>query len=330
VFLERAAVLHSDALVFGRRFPRPPDDTPPPARRSERIDGRRVPINAERPPPLLTNETVVLTRDGQVIGEAPADWNLPFARSVLDELFRPSALPVTPQDRDFAAEWYHVMAAYLFASGMNGDAADHLYDAARVLPDDPRVLFDRGTYAETFGLPIYQALQQEASARPNSFIVKLPAEDKTNAEAERLYRRALQLDPSYHEARVRLARLLDRRGQREEAAKEIAQVLDARLSDLVGFYALTVAGRVAAGRGHYDEALEHYRAALALHPRAQSALLGASHAALLLADVPGTLAPIEQLGSESGAEADPWLDYQLGPGRDINDLMQALWARIAR
>jgi hypothetical protein len=69
---------------------------------------------------------------------------------------------------------------------------------------------------------------------------------------------------------------------------------------------------------------------LALHPRAQSALLGASHAALLMADVPGTLAPIEQLGGESGAEADPWLDYQRGAGRDIKDLMQALCARVSR
>ena len=353
VFLARAAVLHSDAVVFARRFPPAPDDAPPPA-----------PGGGGREPPLLTRERVTLTRDGEVYGDAPVRWHLPFARSLLDELLRPVAQlvlpaecpadaacpgddmppsvaraprvfvptrPVTPADRAFVSEWYHAVTAYLFAQGMNGDATSHLQAAARVLPDDPRLLFDRGTYAETLGLPIYQAVRETVTARPNTFVSRIPSEDKMNAEAEGLYRRALEIDAGYVEARVRLARLLERRARHDEAATHIAKALDAQPTGVVGFYARIVAGRVAAARRRYDEALQHYRAASTLYASAQSALLGASHAALMLADLPGTLAAIEPLGTDSARfDADPWLDYQLGAGREVNALMTELWTNASK
>ena len=361
-FLKRAAVLHSDAVVFASRFPAAPDDAPARAPSSERIGGVRTPIPAERVAPLLTNERVTLTRDGEVFGDSPASWHLPFARSLLAELLRrddhilsadecardeacrsaaavlpaaprvPVATPPVPSaDQQLIGEWYHAMAAYLFARGMNGDATAHLQEAARALPDDPRLLFDRGSYAETLGLPIYQVVQDAASAKPDTFISRIPVEDKTNAEAERLYRRALEVDSGYLEARVRLARLLDRRGQHDEAGAQIAKVLDAQPSGVVGFYSLIVGGRVATARRRYDEALRHYRAASLVYPGAQSALLGASHAALMLADLPRTLEPLEQLGTKgTDFDADPWLDYQLGAGRDVNPLLAGMWSHVPK
>ena len=333
-FLKRAAVLHADALIFKSRFPLPPDDAPArPLQREVSEQGVRATIPPDRLPPLLINERVTLTLDGEVVGDTPADWNLPFARSLLDELLaraEPGA-PAVAAERDFIADWYHAVTAYLFARGMNGDAVTHLGKAARILPDEPRILFDRATYAEWFGLPIYQAVHDTAAARPGVFRNDLPSEEKTNAEAERLYRRALEIEPAYAEARVRLARLLERRGQRDEAAAQVAQVLAAPPTGVVGFYASIVAGRVAARRGRYEDALRHYRDASALFDRAQSAALGASHAALMLGDVPQTLARVEPLGaSRDDADADPWLDYQIGAGRDVNALLDALWARAAK
>lgn len=62
-FLKRAAVLHADAVVFANRFPHGPDDAP------------RPPVGAGRSPqrvaPLLSNQRVVLTRDGEIIADAP-------------------------------------------------------------------------------------------------------------------------------------------------------------------------------------------------------------------------------------------------------------------
>jgi hypothetical protein len=357
-FLRRAAVLHADALIFKSRFPAPPDDAPPPVmpRRETSPSGLPTVISPSMIPPLLTNRRVTLTRDGEVVGDLPGDWNLPFARSLLDELRRPPPLGgpdacaearaamqrpgvpcvqtrhlvVAPADMAFIARWYHAVAAYLFAAGMNGDSTSHLHEAARVLPGDPHMVFDRASYAEWFGLPIYQAVHDTAAAT-RSAISGIPREEQTNAEAERLYRRALEIDSTYLEARVRLARLLDHRGQRDEAAAQIARVLEARPAGVVGYYALIIAGRVAAGQGRYDDALRHNGEAAALYPGAQAALLGASHAALMTADVPAALAWVEPLGAEGrDTEADPWLDYQLGAGREVNDLLAALWSAVER
>ena len=60
-----------------------------------------------------------------MIGEAGADWNWPFARSLLDLLLEQDAqrradMHITPQDRVFMAEWYHAIAAYLLAVGDEG------------------------------------------------------------------------------------------------------------------------------------------------------------------------------------------------------------------
>jgi hypothetical protein len=317
-FLKRAVVLHTDAAIFANRFPAPPDDAP-----------RSVPSSAGRrldpPVPLLWNEPVVLTRDGQLVGEAVVTWHLVFARSLVDP--RPFG-PMAPGD-DFVGEWYHAIAAYLFANGMNGDAAGHLNRAAQVCPNDARLVFDRATYAETLGLPIYQVVHDDPRTWRPGFAAQIPTEERTNAEAERLYRRALEIDPSYVEASVRLARLLDHRGQHDEAAAEISKVLDANVAGVVGFYARLVAGRIASSRGRYDEALQRYRDALKLFGTAQSAIIGSSHAALMGADVADALAPLGHLRAiDATFNSDPWWDYPLGAGRDVNALMAHLWSRV--
>ena len=323
-FLRRAAILHTDAAVFRGRFPPPPDDAPRVAEPRPAGSTRSLP-SLQPPPtaPLLSNDRCVLHQDGRVIGETGADWNWPFARSLLDRL--PDTEPA------FVGEWYHAVAAYLMAAGDQGDLRGHLQHAARTLADDPRALFDRAVFAETLGLPYTQVLREDmefstASQRMN---LELPSEAQTNAEAEKLYRRTLEIEPDYVEARVRLARLLDRRGQHDEAAAEIAKALDLKPAGVVGFYAHVVAGRIATARGRYDEALEQYHAASGLFRNAESALLGASHAALMMADVSGTLAPVDHLGPVSATfDADPWWDYKLGAGRDVNALMAHLWSRI--
>jgi tetratricopeptide (TPR) repeat protein len=326
-FLKRAAMLHTEALIFSGRFPRPPDDAPPPLPRTERERARTADT-----PPLLYNEWISLARDGEVLGDAKADWNLPFARSLLDVLLGGGRGRVPQDDRVFVGEWYHAVSAFLFASGNYADATPHLQHAARVLPDDPHVLFDRATYAETLGLPIYQSVLDDRAYGNGRYVLGgIPSGNQTNGEAERLYRRTLAVDPSYVEARVRLARLLERRGQYEEAAAQITAALDGRPSGVPLFFAHLIAGRIASGRGRYEDALRHYRAALGLNGGAQSALLGASHAALMLADVREAVGPVQQLaGSAARSGEDPWLDYEFGAGRDAAALLTAVRARVPK
>src|SRR5262249_50236476 len=158
-------------------------------------------------------------------------------------------------------------AAYMLANGRHGELEKHLRHATMLMPDDLHLLFDRACYAEALGLPFYQVLPDDPSFFSSSGrFITVPSEQKTNGEAERLFRRALEIDPTLAEARVRLARLLDHRGQHDEAAAEIDKALTASPPRVAAYFAYLVGGRVAVARARYDEALGQYREAVSLIP----------------------------------------------------------------
>jgi hypothetical protein len=96
----------------------------------------------------------------------------------------------------------------------------------------------------------------------------------------------------------------------------------------VAYYANLFAARAAQMTGRIDAARAHAEAALAIAPGAQSALLARSQAALLGADVPGTLGPLEQLRGRTTPVFDPWRDYPLGSGRDADSLLEQVLAMV--
>ena len=330
-FLKRAAVLHSDAAVYRDS----PSDQP-----TGPVDTSPFLVPE---PPLLSNHRLTLDRDGEILGSVAADWNWPFARSLLDQLSpRPARDP-------FVATWYHATLAFMLGKGRYGEATPHLERAAAVLPDEARILFDRGCYAEILGLPKSQVLLSDADnlkliarragrspARQTvggGAQLGIPLEAVTNGDAEQLFRRALRADPSFVEARVRLARLLEVRKRYEEAAAELSTALAAKPSGTLAFYAHLFAGRAAQALGRIDEAAVHYREAAALFPGAQSALLAQSQVALLGADVPGALEPIHRMDVPPATALerdDPWWYYDLGSGRDKDELLRDMWSKVSR
>jgi tetratricopeptide (TPR) repeat protein len=347
-FLERAAILHADAVVFGVRLPAPADTTAPLPKRgptsavssnSAMPSTPRAPV---QPPPLLTNTRLALDADGELLGTGVVDWNWVFARSLLDQIVHGFAqgrggscvdaqciggarASITSVEEPFIAAWYHATTAYMFAQGLYGDATDHLHRGGQVLPDDPQVLYDRACYAEILGLPAQQLLLLDA--KPGTFVARIPRLEATNGEAERLFRRAVDAEPSFVEARVRLGRLLNVRGAHADAAAELKTALGAQPQPIVAYFANLFAARAAQALGHVQEAADRYHDASALFPDAQSAILGISQAALLGAKVPEAVAPIQRLGPRSATfESDPWWTYPMASGRDANELMQHLWA----
>ncbi len=282
--LKQAAVLHSDVAAYGDLHPTPTTaQARAPARRMQELQvGRggapeKIPLG-DPPPPLLRADRVLLDQDGQILGEDISTWNWPFARSLLDLLGAGRERKIftdgrpEPATDPFVSAWYHATTAYMFANGLFGDATPHLHHASMLLPDDSLAVFDRGCYAEILGLPMHQVLVPDADVNrrarggqggaptwtaPRSEVaVGIPPEGETNAEAERLFRRALAIDPSLVEARVRLARLLEVRRRNEEAAGELKIALAADPTGAVAFYAHLFAGRAAQTLGHPGDASE--------------------------------------------------------------------------
>ena len=322
-FLKRAAVLHARAASH-------PAPTATRARSSLKDERPRGLADAGRRPrrvsPLLESSPLPITRDGEVISQTMATWHLPFARYLLDFVGTKEA------PDPFVAAWYHATNAELFDRAFYGDMTSQLTHAERILPNDPLLLFDRGCYAEVLGLPLLQAaVPPPSSAQVVGAVTGIPPASSTNADAERLYRRAFAADPTLLEARVRLARLLTVRQRYQEADAVIAVAVGQAPPGMLGFYTHLFAGRTSQGLGRFDDASRHYQSALGLFPNAQSALLAASQLALLQADVPAALAPVDRLGEASTAwEADPWRWYDYCVGRDAEDLLQALWDRLPR
>jgi tetratricopeptide (TPR) repeat protein len=308
-FLRRAAVLHADAALKRHLAGVQPAE---PAR-----TGAELPRGAFAA--LVSRGSLSHALDGEIIGETAMEWNWPFARALLDLIL--SSQPGDP----FVAAWYHTTAAFMLQRGLHGETVPHLQRAAVVLPDDARILFDRASYAEVQGLPRMQVLVSAGSTRTKG----IPDEKETNDEAERLFRLALRADPSFVEARVRLGRLLGLRKRHDEAASELATALAAKPTGPVLFYAHLFAGRVAQQQGKIAGAAEHYKAAEAVFPGAQSAGLARSQAALLESDVAGALESIRRIDKSSTAR-DPWRWYQLGPGRDADALLREMWAQASR
>jgi tetratricopeptide (TPR) repeat protein len=326
VFLKRAALLHADAAIA--RPSNAIDAGPPDAAPGSR---RREPA-AETP--LLTQHRLPAGEDGRGLGEVVASWHWPFARFLLDIVEA-----AHPRDT-FVAAWYHATSALLLARRAYGELAPQLERARTLLPADPHSLFDRACYAETLGLPVVQAFVEDRpaapprgasmnwTARPPPALSGIPDADVANGEAERLFRRVLAIDGTYVEARVRLARMLDLRGRHDEALTQLTAALAGAPAAPVAFYAHLFAGRAAQNLGQLAPARDHYAAALALFPGAQSASLGLSQVEVLRADVRAALAPLR--APRSDEPPDPWWKYHLGAGRDVEALLAALRTSLAR
>src|SRR6185436_18875796 len=231
-----AAVLHSDAAVNQRRAPR----------QAPRASRARV----EPDSPLFPKGELIEDDDGEFKGRRDPNWNWSFARSLLD-LVTPR-----PADDPFVAEWYHATTAHMFRENAYGEARPHLDHAAALLPDDAGVLFDLACLSEVQGLPISQALLTDAdlvalrfkyapgksisSGPPVSTMARIagiPPVEVANADAEKFFRQTLKADPSFSEARVRLARLLILRNRDAEADRELTAALFAIRDPVVAYYA---------------------------------------------------------------------------------------------
>jgi VWFA-related protein len=146
-------------------------------------------------------------------------------------------------------------------------------------------------------------------------------------EAKRHYRKALDIDPSLAEARLRLGRTLQRSGDPETAREELERVVEQHVPGPTGALAHLFLGELLEGRGATEDAVREYRRALELDPLLQQAGLAVAGILWRSGDRTGAV-EILQAALRSGCPVGlpSWLVYHLGLGTKAGPAIDALRA----
>jgi tetratricopeptide (TPR) repeat protein len=226
--------------------------------------------------------------------------------------------------------WYQATAAWMQATS-DHETTDHLAEALRIFPRNALLLFLAGSEHETFARPAIQAAVRSADL-PAGFELAVQLDSAEIRQAEALFRRALDRQPDYVDARLRLGRaLLMIRDRIQDAAEELRRAHAAAPDDLLKYYAAMFLGRAEEALGNFDAASELYSEASALYPNAQSPLVAQSALARRRGDRSGALAAMERVFELAAAFPDgddPWWTYDLAAGRDVERLLDELKGMI--
>ncbi len=303
-FAMRGAMLHSDVMMLGLA-----------------PELKRINLNQARREQKAKRPVMVIGVDGQYDSFAIAQRHWPFARGVV------SAVPAASRD-DMLRRWFHVTSAYLLVRSRWGEARLHLLDAQAMFRDDPQIAFDLGCLYEARAAPRVQAVQQSA----RTFSIDLGSVRVNLTDAEERFTRAIELDPTLSEARVRRARVKALLGRNGEAAVELRVALNSSSDPVVRYYARLFLGDAEQALGHRELAVEQYRAAAALYPGAQAPHLALGVLARETGDRQASLFALQHflgLPTDERTRRDPWWSYYTGSGRHIAALIKTLWRSAA-
>ena len=218
-------------------------------------------------------------------------------------------------ERRFARDWYLLVASFWHGRGEVGWSRAYLDEARDLFLNDPQVLLVSGADREMLSHLTAGFLTQ---FRTNGETVREteinPA--KELEEAEKLLRQAAERAPELVEARLRLGRVLYRRGDLGGATRELRAALEQTVHeqgryDQIRYLAWVFLGLVEVERGDLAAARRCYTEALRLFPEGQAALLALSEASYL--DGRGAEAASEVVSLlRSRRKEDPWWAYLLG------------------
>jgi tetratricopeptide (TPR) repeat protein len=221
----------------------------------------------------------------------------------------------TGQDR-FVVLWYRATAALLHSHKevlVQPTFLDSTLAATKDTPDTVGVLLMAGALRELLASP--QMDLAPASPRRVSRQERL-------REAERFYRRALDMDPHVMEAAVRLSRVLLQL-DRPEAASAVLRAVRIDGINQLAFFRDLFLGDAEEALGNFDAAWRAYQTALDMYPNAPSAALALSQIARRRGDRAAAVAPIQRmLQLAVGATDDPWTGYFVaGDGQRVMELL---------
>lgn len=305
--LKRGASLHADIVMLQASQPATQD----PARR-----GR-------------SSMFMVYMADGQQTGVDDGSFQWEMGRRLLDKV-RPKGAPRNDPGADETVRlWYLASTAYMQA--LQQLDAWHIERAVQLFPRDPEILFMAACGREMFSGPQIQGVLATTTVSRDLFNL-IGDEGDELGRAERLYRQSLERDPTRAEARIRLGRVLGRRGKHQDAIVELRRAAMEADIRVLQYYAHMFLGAEATALGLVDEAQSAYERASELFPWAQSPNMGISALAALAGNRGEAFSAIEPvLSSDDPALADdPWWTYYTSQARDLIDLVESLYTALAK
>jgi tetratricopeptide (TPR) repeat protein len=259
---------------------------------------------------------------------APAELNL-----------APRLADLMPEDRRRAFEprWLRTAAQLLFGEGQ-WDAALGLLDAAVArYPTDALLLLTRGAGLES------QARLDEDSVRSQEWLRLrgLPrdrkAEDRAAVRKQfetalSAYRKALELQPALHPARLRMGRVLQLLGRHDASIADLRAVAASATDTRERYLSHLFLGHAHEAGGRFAEARAEYEQAVSLEPDGQAAAVALSHALHRGGRSPEAVEALRSGVARAGRRAvvDPWWPYLAGKWEDPAELLATLREEAAR
>jgi tetratricopeptide (TPR) repeat protein len=262
--------------------------------------------------------------DGRELALRTTAVHWEIARMLLDFVI-PAGLDRAAPERDaMVLAWYRSTAAWMQLHEDHNEM--HLTRGRRIFPDDPDLLFLAACQKETFAGAAIQAAVGSADL-PAGVTVGVNSVQAELREAERLFRRTLEVKPSYIEARLRYGRVLGGLGKHAEAVVELRRAAAELTEPELSYHAHQFLGAEEEAIGNREAAQAAYEHAAVLFPHAQSPLLALSQLARRYGDRAGALHAANRLFAlrdDDFDRDDPWWTYYLVQARDADDLLVAL------
>lgn len=257
------------------------------------------------------------------LSQSAVHWEI--ARMLLDLVVPRDGDRPAPGRDDMVRQWYRATASWMQLREDHDKL--HLERARQLFPSDPDILFLSACQRETYaGVPIQTAIR--SAVLPTGASIDVGSERVELREAEGLFRRVLEIEPDYAEARLRYGRVLGALGKHAAAAGELRRAIGELAERQLRYYAELFLGGEEEALGNRDAARVAYEEAAGLYPLAQSPLLALSQLARRYGDRGGALRAIDRLfalpGEDRTEKDDPWWWYYVAQARDADDLLEAM------
>lgn len=239
--------------------------------------------------------------------------------------------------REFLHRWYRFVCAILLTRGHEGAARALASTALALMPNEKTLLFLTGTIEEYHAhwspLPVVlnqtaQPLDLPPGPIPSSLLRDPPYYTRVWGPAERAYRRALQIDSEYMEARLHLGWVLYSQRRITEADPELAAAATRSTDARVLYLGHLFLGRLNEAREDFDGAAREYERALTIGPSCQTPYIAVG----LVEDRLGHQARARELAQafaaipEATRTPDPWWAYRNAFDPELLDWLRA-WVR---